>query len=71
MSRKKDGFKNRRVMPGISPRGHMFPKEPVVSDKVPRNSVCPCGSGLKYKNCCKKGSRSFFQRIIDYIKGKE
>ena len=22
--------------------------------KVPRNAKCPCGSGLKYKNCCGK-----------------
>lgn len=71
MSRKKDGFKNKRVMPGISTRGNMFPKEPVVSNKVARNAICPCGSGQKYKNCCAKGSSSFFQRIIDYIKGKE
>ncbi len=23
-----------------------------MSKKYPRNSVCPCGSGKKYKNCC-------------------
>jgi len=22
-----------------------------VSDKVPRNAPCPCGSGKKYKKC--------------------
>lgn len=22
--------------------------------KIGRNEVCPCGSGLKYKNCCSK-----------------
>jgi preprotein translocase subunit SecA len=22
-----------------------------VSDKVPRNAPCPCGSGRKYKKC--------------------
>ena len=26
---------------------------PIVKDyKVGRNDPCPCGSGLKYKNCC-------------------
>ncbi len=24
----------------------------VISDKVPRNAPCPCGSGKKYKKCC-------------------
>jgi preprotein translocase subunit SecA len=23
----------------------------VISDKVPRNAPCPCGSGRKYKKC--------------------
>lgn len=23
-----------------------------ITQKVPRNSPCPCGSGLKYKKCC-------------------
>ena len=22
--------------------------------KIGRNDLCPCGSGLKYKNCCLK-----------------
>jgi uncharacterized protein YecA (UPF0149 family) len=22
------------------------------SSKVPRNSLCPCGSGVKWKKCC-------------------
>lgn len=26
-----------------------------VSEKVGRNSPCPCGSGKKYKNCCGAG----------------
>ena len=30
-------------------------KKPVVNkDKVGRNDLCPCGSGLKYKHCCGK-----------------
>ena len=27
---------------------------PAVSDKIERNSPCPCGSGKKYKKCCGK-----------------
>ena len=27
---------------------------PVAKKKVGRNDPCPCGSGLKYKNCCGK-----------------
>lgn len=30
----------------------MIPKK--ASTKIGRNDVCPCGSGLKYKNCCGK-----------------
>jgi preprotein translocase subunit SecA len=25
--------------------------EQAVSDKIPRNAPCPCGSGKKYKQC--------------------
>ena len=25
--------------------------EQAISDKVPRNAPCPCGSGKKYKQC--------------------
>lgn len=28
------------------------PPKPVNSEKVDRNSPCPCGSGKKYKKCC-------------------
>ena len=30
------------------------PKTIVKGKKVGRNDLCPCGSGLKYKNCCGK-----------------
>jgi len=29
-------------------------KPEVNSDKVGRNDLCPCGSGMKYKKCCGK-----------------
>ncbi len=28
--------------------------EQKIQKKIPRNDPCPCGSGLKYKNCCGK-----------------
>ena len=35
---------------------HRFPNGPVkVEKKIGRNEPCPCGSGLKYKNCHGKG----------------
>ena len=30
------------------------PQKPEITEKVGRNSPCPCGSGKKYKNCCGK-----------------
>lgn len=29
----------------------------VISNKVGRNELCPCGSGKKYKYCCGKGEK--------------
>ena len=31
-------------------------KTAVGGKKVGRNDPCPCGSGLKYKNCCGKNN---------------
>lgn len=28
------------------------PPKPARSEKIDRNSPCPCGSGKKYKKCC-------------------
>ncbi|MGB8720870.1 MAG: SEC-C metal-binding domain-containing protein [Desulfobacterales bacterium] len=28
------------------------PTQAVKSEKIGRNSPCPCGSGKKYKKCC-------------------
>jgi len=28
------------------------PQQTVTSSKTGRNELCPCGSGIKYKNCC-------------------
>jgi len=36
--------------------GKPQPKRNAASKKVGRNEPCPCGSGLKYKNCCGKNS---------------
>ena len=37
-----------------NPGGTPQPRRVKASDKVGRNDPCPCGSGLKYKNCCGK-----------------
>ena len=31
-----------------------IPKTVTVDKKIGRNEPCPCGSGMKYKNCCGK-----------------
>ena len=36
----------------IDPSANQQPRTPIVKDKMPRpNDPCPCGSGLKFKNC--------------------
>jgi preprotein translocase subunit SecA len=35
---------------GIGTRAGGNPQQ-AISDKVPRNAPCPCGSGKKYKKC--------------------
>jgi uncharacterized protein len=32
--------------------GDDLPEPPATAVKIGRNQSCPCGSGLKYKNCC-------------------
>ena len=40
-----------------SESGASKPSSQLSSEKVTgRNSLCPCGSGKKYKNCCGKNS---------------
>ena len=40
----------------LSTNGEQKSNTPVrVDKKVGRNDPCPCGSGLKYKNCHGKG----------------
>ena len=36
--------------------GKPQPKRTLVAKKVGRNDPCPCGSGIKYKNCCGRNS---------------
>ena len=36
---------------GISTRATISPKQK-SNEKIPRNSLCPCGKGKKYKKCC-------------------
>ena len=34
--------------------GNMVRPKPLTTNKVGRNDPCTCGSGLKYKKCCRK-----------------
>ena len=44
--------------------------------KIPRNSLCSCGSGIKYKKCCLKKQQEQFRqqvkamRMIDNVEKK-
>ncbi len=44
----------RTVRPGAPAEGPRQPRRVPASERVGRNDPCPCGSGLKYKNCCGK-----------------
>jgi len=37
-----------------------------VTEKVGRNAPCPCGSGLKFKNCCMNKERTMplYQKVL-------
>lgn len=49
LSRMRESRSEQVAAPGQQAQPH---KEPVkVGPKVGRNELCPCGSGLKYKNC--------------------
>ncbi len=37
--------------------GDMSDSSPSSKNKVGRNAPCPCGSGKKFKKCCKLGTR--------------
>jgi tetratricopeptide (TPR) repeat protein len=41
-----------RGMPAGFPRGRALPP---TAHRVGRNDPCPCGSGKKFKNCCRRG----------------
>ncbi len=36
---------------GVAGEPEQVVVEQAVSDKIPRNAPCPCGSGRKYKQC--------------------
>ena len=57
MQRKTDMSKMQTTRPGdLSTNGEQKARTPIKVDKrVGRNDPCPCGSGLKYKNCHGKG----------------
>lgn len=36
-----------------SPRGTSVPVRPAAAHRAARNERCPCGSGRKFKRCCR------------------
>ena len=53
---KSEGLEGTGIDEREIPRQTSIVRDPIVNDgpKVGRNQPCPCGSGLKYKNCCGK-----------------
>lgn len=50
----------------VVPNAFLKKRKTLVRDykKIGRNDPCPCGSGLKYKNCClKEGSYETYHEI--------
>jgi uncharacterized protein YecA (UPF0149 family) len=33
---------------------HAPPREPVRGEKIGNNDLCPCGTGKKFKKCCRQ-----------------
>ncbi len=46
-------------------------KKPSVREyaKIGRNDPCPCGSGLKYKNCCLNSGK--YEKLVKMKKGSK
>jgi hypothetical protein len=38
-----------------------------VCEKIGRNEICPCESGLKYKRCCLRKKHAEEQRVLTAI----
>ena len=51
--------------PTVKDHAMMQVIERKVIDKIQRNDICACGSGLKFKNCCikKQGKGARVERI--------
>jgi glycosyltransferase involved in cell wall biosynthesis len=49
-----NNIRNRKLAGDVGPPDNKLPKASYVSyGKVGPNDICPCGSGLKYKACCR------------------
>jgi hypothetical protein len=40
-------------------------------EKIRRNDICPCGSELKYKNCCLPKREKLEQNTFEYFYNRE
>lgn len=51
MSKRRRGFPSEtRVKAGV----RIVHGDKLLSEKLGRNDLCPCGSGLRFKRCCLK-----------------
>lgn len=50
-------MKEKRMVPFLSNEGM-----PLIAKSVGRNEKCECGSGLKSKKCCNKGTKYFITK---------
>ena len=63
----KEKSSGKRKVKLISPKeeGHV-----IVSEKVMRNGLCPCGSGKKSKKCCGSDTKFFSVKANNLNKWK-
>ena len=53
MSKRRKGFPSEaKVKRGI----RIVHGDKLLTEKLGRNDLCPCGSGKRFKNCCLKAS---------------
>ena len=54
MSKRRKGFSSEtKVGRGV----RIVHSDKLLTEKLGRNDLCPCGSGKRFKNCCLKASR--------------
>ena len=47
-----DKYKEKFIEHLLNENQQLKKQKTVKGNKIPRNELCPCGSGIKYKKCC-------------------